>query len=56
MAKWEGPGAGVGPLSAGATTYAMGGGMEQGTAMIEVLWRFFISFFAIRGRGRAFDY
>ena len=56
MAKWEGPRAGVGPLSPGTKTYASDGGMEQGTATTEVLWSFFISFFEIEGWGRAFDY
>lgn len=48
--------AGVARLSSGAKTHTTGGGMEQGTAVFEVLGRFFISFSAVRGQGRAFDY
>lgn len=50
------PGAGVGPLSPGAKIRTTGGGVEQETAVFEVIRSFFISFSAVRGQGRAFDY
>lgn len=43
-------------MAPGAKTHTTGGGVEQGMRVFEVLWRFSISFSAIRGRGGAFDY